>query len=145
MSHAEICTQPILPERVLARVGSSADGAAVLFMGTVRDENDGRSVSGLRYDAYVAMAEPVLRTIADEAIAHAGDARVAVAHRIGELAIGEVSVAIAVSTPHRAEAFAAARYIIEQIKERLPVWKHEHYAEGTARWLAGSTPPGTGS
>jgi molybdopterin synthase catalytic subunit len=98
----------------------------------------------MRYDAFVEMADPVLREIAAEASARAGSERIAVVHRIGELAIGDVSVAIAVSTPHRSEAFDAARFIIEQIKVRVPVWKHEHYVDGNSRWLAGVTPPEAG-
>ncbi|CAN5841743.1 molybdenum cofactor biosynthesis protein MoaE [soil metagenome] len=133
---------PILPEDVLAAVGSPADGAALLFVGTVRDENEGRPVSGMRYDAYVEMADGVLRAIAVEAVERAGSDRIAAVHRIGELAIGDVSVAIAVSTPHRAEAFDAVRFVIEQLKLRLPVWKHEHYVDGEPRWLAGAVPPG---
>lgn len=126
---------------VLGRVGSPADGAAVLFVGMVREENDGRRVSGMSYDAFVEMAEPVLREIAGEAAERVGSDRIAVVHRIGELRIGDVSVAIAVSAPHRAEAFNAARQVIEQIKQRLPVWKHEHYVGGESSWLAGVTPP----
>ena len=134
----------IAAQDALGSVGSTADGAVVLFLGTVRDENEGRPVSGMRYDAYVEMAEPVLREIVEEAARDAGTDRIAVVHRIGELAVGDVSVAIAVSAPHRAGSFDAARYIIEQIKLRLPVWKHERYSEGSARWLAGNVPPGGG-
>jgi molybdopterin synthase catalytic subunit len=145
MVHTAIVTAPIDAARLLQRVGSPADGAAVLFVGTVRDHNDGRAVRGMRYDAYVAMAGPVLEQIAAESAARAGSDRVAVEHRVGDLQVGDVSVAIAVASPHRAEAFAAARYIIEQIKLRLPVWKHEHYIEGGSGWLAGMTPPRAGS
>jgi molybdopterin synthase catalytic subunit len=132
------------PQAVLAMVGSPADGAAILFLGTVRDQNEGRGVSGMHYDAFVEMAGPVLNDIAGEAAVRANSERIAVVHRIGELAIGEVSVAIAVSSPHRAEAFDAARFIIEQIKVRLPVWKHEHYVDGDSRWLAAVPSPGSG-
>lgn len=125
---------------VLARVGAPADGAVILFLGTVREENEGRPVSGMRYDAYVEMAGPVLAEIVREAAGLAGTDRVTAAHRIGELAVGEVSVAIAVSSPHRAEAFEACRYVIEQVKLRLPVWKEEHYVEGGRRWLEGHVP-----
>jgi molybdopterin synthase catalytic subunit len=128
------------PGAVLHRVGSDADGAVVLFLGTVREENDGRPVTGMRYDAYEEMAADELRRIAAEACRRAGSERLAVVHRTGELAIGEVSVAIAVSTPHRAEALEAARYVIEQIKVRLPVWKHEHYATGESGWVRGIQP-----
>lgn len=142
--HTAITRDAIDPQEMLLRVGSSADGAAILFLGTVREENEGRRVSGMSYDAFVDMAEPVLRDIATEAAERAGSDRIALVHRIGELRIGEVSVAIAVSSPHRAEAFDAARFIIEEIKQRLPVWKHEHYVDGESSWLAGVTPPGSG-
>jgi molybdopterin synthase catalytic subunit len=126
---------------VLQSVGSPSDGAVLLFLGTVREENDGRPVRGMRYDAYAAMAESVLQEIATEAAEQADTDRISVVHRTGELAIGDVSVAIAISAPHRAEAFDAARYVIEQIKLRLPVWKHEHYTDGRSEWLDGATPP----
>ncbi|CAN5761107.1 hypothetical protein BH23GEM10_BH23GEM10_10250 [soil metagenome] len=140
MVHAAITTSTIDTAALLADVGSAASGAAVLFVGTVREQNDDRPVRGMRYDAYVAMAEPVLREIAEECAAALGTTNIAVVHRIGELAIGDVSVAIAVSSAHRAEAFDAARRIIEEIKLRLPVWKHEHYVDGESTWLTGSTP-----
>ena len=137
-------TQDIIdPQDVLAQVGSAADGAAILFLGTVREQNDGQAVTGMRYDVFTEMAERVLRVIGEEAAARAGSDRIAIVHRTGDLAIGEVSVAIAVSSPHRAEAFDAARFVIEQIKQRLPVWKREHYADGASQWLAGATPPGS--
>jgi molybdopterin synthase catalytic subunit len=135
-----ITTQPIDPSRVLAEVGTEDDGAVLLFVGTVRRHNDGRAVSGLRYDSYAAMAEQVLRQIAEEAAARWEISRLAAVHRTGELGIGEVSVAIAVSSPHRAEGFAACRHVIEEIKQRLPVWKQERYLEGTEKWLEGAVP-----
>jgi molybdopterin synthase catalytic subunit len=132
-----ITDQPIDVAAVLAAVGSDADGAVVLFLGTVRHDNEGRAVTGLHYDAYRDLAERVLREIAAEAAAQAGSDRIAAVHRIGTLTVGEVSVAIAISTAHRAEAFAAARYIIEEIKKRLPIWKKERYASGDEEWLGG--------
>lgn len=136
-----ITTEPLDPAAVLAMVGAPNDGAVLLFLGTVRNQNEGRRVVGMRYDAYVAMAESVLAEIAAEAATRLGTDRIVVAHRIGTLRVGEVSVAIAVSSPHRAEAYEASRYVIEEIKKRLPVWKEEHYAEGDARWLEGQVPP----
>jgi molybdopterin synthase catalytic subunit len=141
--HTSVATGVIDPTSVLDRVGAREDGAALLFVGIVRDHADGRPVTGMRYDAYVEMAEPVLREIATEAARLLGTDRLAVEHRTGELEVGEVSVAIAVSSPHRAQAFEASRYVIEEIKKRLPVWKHENYADGTASWVAGTVPPGT--
>ena len=146
MTSVGVVRTAIDPAEVLARVGAPDDGAVLLFLGTVRDHADGRAVEGLHYEAYEAMAREVLAAIAAEAAARLRTERIAVVHRVGELAIGDVSVAIAVSSPHRAEAYDASRYVIEEIKKRLPVWKHERYAEGDAGWvrghdLAGSTEP----
>lgn len=142
MSHAWITRDPIGAESVLSLVGGASDGATVLFLGHVRDRNDGQSVSGMRYEAYVDMAERVLADIADTAAAGLGRGAVAVVHRIGDLRVGEVSVAIAVSSPHRRNAFGACREIIEAVKSRLPVWKQERYADGSAEWLAGPSAAG---
>lgn len=141
MARGWLTREVIDPAAVLALVGGDEDGAALLFLGVVRDHNEGRSVAGMTYEAYGEMAERVLEDIAAEAADRAGSDRIAVVHRVGDLGIGEASVAIAVSTPHRAEAYDASRYVIEQIKVRLPVWKKEHYLEGSARWLGGATPP----
>jgi molybdopterin synthase catalytic subunit len=143
--HTAVGSDVIEPSEVLSRVGSHEDGAAVLFLGIVRDHADGRSVTGMRYDAYVEMAESVLAEIAWEAAERSGTDRLAVVHRVGDLAVGEVSVAVAVSSPHRAESYEASRHVIEQIKRRLPVWKKEHYAHGPAEWVEGTVPPGTGA
>ena len=145
MIHAAIVRDAIRNEDVLDRVGAEEDGAAVLFLGIVRDHADGRPVTGMTYEAYEEMAEPVLREIALEAAQRSGSDRVAVVHRVGDLRVGEASVAIAVSSPHRAEAFDASRYVIEEIKKRLPVWKKEHYADGSREWVAGTVPPGSGA
>lgn len=134
---ARITDLPIDTAEVLAALGADDDGAVLLFLGVVRNHADGRSVDGMRYDAYPEMAQSVLQEIASEAAEIAGSDRIAVVHRTGELNIGEASVAIGVSSPHRAEAYAASRHVIEEIKKRLPVWKHEHYAEGDSAWVAG--------
>jgi molybdopterin synthase catalytic subunit len=140
-----ITSEPIDTGEVLGMVGAAEDGAVLLFLGVVRNHNEGRGVVGIRYDAYAAMAEKVLADIAGEAAVRLGTDRIAVVHRIGELGVGETSTAIAVSSPHRAEAFDTARYIIEEIKRRLPVWKEERYLEGEARWLDGQVPTAAGT
>jgi len=140
MPHAALVHEPIDPARVLAMVGEDAHGAAVLFVGVVRDHAAGRSVCGIRYDAYEEMAQEVLAAIAREACARSGSDRLAVLHRLGELNVGEVSVAIAVSSAHRAQAFDASRYVIEEIKQRLPVWKKERYLDGGEGWVDGTLP-----
>ncbi|MGH7477075.1 MAG: molybdenum cofactor biosynthesis protein MoaE [Longimicrobiales bacterium] len=142
--HAKVTRDPIDPLALLDRVAQPAAGAAILFIGRVRDHNEGRAVDALRYEAYEPMCEKVLADIAEEAAARVsvdrGPARVAVEHRIGNLSLGEASVIIAVATGHREEAFDIARYVIEQIKQRLPIWKQEHYADGDSGWVAGSRP-----
>jgi molybdopterin synthase catalytic subunit len=138
--HSALTHSPIDPAEVLARVGHDEDGAAILFLGTVRDHADDRPVTGITYEAYEEMAAPVLAEIAGEAAAILGTDRLAVVHRVGELAVGEHSVAIAASSPHRAQAYEASRYVIEEIKKRLPVWKKEHYADGRDAWVQGTKP-----
>lgn len=137
---SRITTEPLDPAALLSRVQSPSCGAALLFVGTVRDVADGRPVTGMTYEAYVDMAEPVLADITREAGERVPDGAVAVEHRIGALGLGEASVAIAVASAHRAPAYEASRYVIEQIKRRLPVWKHEHYADGPSQWVKGTTP-----
>jgi molybdopterin synthase catalytic subunit len=113
------------------------DGAVVLFIGRVRNEHLGRRVVALEYEAYEPMAVRVFARIADEAAAEWPMASLAIHHRVGRLAVGEVSVVIAAGSPHRAEAFAACRYAIERIKQVAPVWKREWFADGDA-WAEGA-------
>jgi molybdopterin synthase catalytic subunit len=141
--HSSIVRTPLDPAAILARVGSPRDGAALLFVGVVRDHAEGRSVTGMRYEAYEEMASAVLADIAREAAQRLGTDRIAVEHRVGALSVGEPSVAIAVSSPHRAEAYEASRYVIEEIKKRLPVWKKERYADGREDWVEGTSPSGS--
>ena len=136
---AAVIEQPIDAARLLADSVSPDDGAALLFWGVVRNENDGRPVSHLEYHAYAEMAERTMRVIAEEAIARHGVGDVRIVHRVGRLAIGEASVAVAVASPHRGDAFAACRYAIDTLKATVPIWKKEFYADG-AVWLDG---PGT--
>ena len=138
--YARIVHHGIRPDSVLSEVGGDEDGAVLLFLGTVRNHADGRSVEGLRYEAYEAMAREVLETVLREVADATGVERLAAVHRVGELEIGEVSVAIAVSSPHRDAAYRASRMVIEEIKARLPVWKQELYAGGDQEWVEGRTP-----
>lgn len=140
MPWSEITTDPIDPAAALARVGGPEDGATLLFLGVVRNANEGRPVSGVDYEGYAEMARDELAAIVREAAERAGSVRVGAVHRLGDLKVGEVSVAVAVSTPHRAEAFEAARHVMEEVKKRLPVWKRERYLDGEAEWLEGRTP-----
>ena len=141
---AGVVDRPISAAEVAGELTGDGHGATVLFEGMVRDRNRGRPVVRLHYEAYVPMAEETLRAIAEEAAATFGVGGVAAVHRIGSLGIGEASVVIAVASAHRASAFDAARYVIEQIKARLPIWKREEYADGSFAWLDGAPPdPGT--
>ena len=126
------------PIDVAALAGASpADGAVCLFVGVVRNENQGRPVLRLEYEAYEEMALPLLEEIAAETGRLYPVTDVRLVHRLGRLEIGEASVAVAVSSPHRAEAFAACRFAIDTLKARVPIWKKELYADGSA-WLDGS-------
>jgi molybdopterin synthase catalytic subunit len=130
-----IVERPIDPCALLGEVAHHRNGATILFVGTVRDVNDGEPVSGLDYSAYAGMAESELATIAAEASHRWGTTDIAVEHRVGALALGEESVVIAVAHPHRGEAYEASRYIIEELKKRLPIWKREHYVDGKSEWV----------
>jgi molybdopterin synthase catalytic subunit len=120
---------------------ADGDGALCLFAGTVRNENAGRSVLRLDYEAYEEMALPLLQEIASEAKRRFSASDVTIVHRLGMLEIGDVSVAIAVASPHRAQAFEACRFAIDALKSRVPIWKKEYYADGQV-WLEGlGSPP----
>ena len=115
------------------------DGAVCLFVGVVRSENAGRPVLRLEYEAYEEMALPLMEEIAADARRVHPITRIQLVHRLGALEVGEISVVVAVSSPHRNEALAACRFAIDALKSRVPIWKKEHYADGSA-WLEG---PGT--
>lgn len=130
-----IVDRPIDVEALVAEVARHSNGASVLFLGTVRDVNDGRNVSGIEYTAYRSMAELELRRIAEEAAERYDTVDIVSEHRLGVLELGDVSVAIAVAHPHRASAFDAARFVIEELKRRVPIWKLEQYVDGTREWV----------
>jgi molybdopterin synthase catalytic subunit len=130
-----IVDHAIDPAALLAEVADTASGASTLFVGTVRRTNVGRAVTGIDYSAYGPMAEKELSTIAGEAAARFGTGRIAVEHRTGTLSLGEASIVIAVSHERRAAAMDAQRFLIEEIKKRVPIWKREHYADGTREWV----------
>jgi molybdopterin synthase catalytic subunit len=139
--YSAIIDHPIDVTTVLSRVAGAGNGAAVLFLGMVRDANEGRNVTGIDYSAYRPMAERELASIVEEAAALADSNDIAVEHRLGTLIVGECSVAVAVAHPHRGRAFEAARYIIEELKQRVPIWKREHYADGAREWVSASNAP----
>jgi molybdopterin synthase catalytic subunit len=125
---------PIQLDRLIAEVSGPDRGGAVSFLGTVRDHHQGRAVRGLEYTAYDQMAEEVCREILLEAAAR-WPVRVTLRHRLGGLAIGDVAVAVVAAGGHRDEAFAACRYVIEELKRRVPIWKKETYLDGEVQWV----------
>jgi molybdopterin synthase catalytic subunit len=135
MSRAAIVTREIDPALLIAEVQSTEYGAISLFAGTVRDTNDGRSVSAIDYSAYTSMAEAELGRILAEAEDQFGVTAIVVEHRVGPLALGDVSVAIVAAHAHRAPALDCTRFVIEEIKKRVPIWKREHYADGSREWV----------
>ena len=135
--HARLTAEPLDPARLLSAVSAPSCGGIVVFVGEVRAEDEGRPVVALTYDAYDRLAETQLAAVAGEAAARWPGARIALEHRTGRLVVGEASVAIAVACPHRADAFACCRFLIDRLKEAVPIWKREE-GEGGARWLPGT-------
>ncbi len=138
---AAIVSRPIDGAALLAEVSRPANGAVLLFLGTVREVNDGRAVTGIEYSAYVAMAERELGAIVAKAGECFGTSDLVVEHRLGRLALGETSVAIAVAHPRRAGAYEASRWVIEELKRRVPIWKLEEYVDGGREWVAAGSAP----
>lgn len=134
--HFAVIEDPIAPERLVAEVLKASDGAVVTFTGVVRDHSGERRTLYLEYEAYGEMAEAKLAEIGAEAMGRWPIGDIAVVHRVGRLEIGEVSVLIAVASPHRAEAFEACRFVIDRIKEVAPIWKKEVAEDGHA-WVEG--------
>jgi len=131
----EITETPLDVDALARAVGGEGFGAIVTFVGVVRaTSDDGRSVDGLHYEAHRELALDALRTIGAEASSRFGAARVAIAHRIGDLEVGDAAVAIAVAAPHRGAAFDACEYAIDELKRRVPIWKKERYVDGDSRW-----------
>jgi molybdopterin synthase catalytic subunit len=132
---ATLTDQPIDTAALVAEVARGANGATLLFIGTVRDVNDDRPVTGIEYSAYRSMAEREMADIVREASDKFGTSDIIVEHRLGELTVGDASVAIAVAHPRRGAAYDASRYVIEQLKKRVPIWKLELYVDGTREWV----------
>ncbi|WP_217585946.1 molybdenum cofactor biosynthesis protein MoaE [Lentibacillus saliphilus] len=129
-----ITEEPIALNDVIEKVTRREVGAINIFTGTVRELTDGKRTLFLEYDAYKPMAEKKLAQIGQEIKEKWGDAETAIVHRVGRLDISDVAVAIAISTPHRKAAFAASSYAIDRIKEIVPIWKKEHWSDGT-QWI----------
>ncbi len=136
--------RPIDVGQLIAAVASAGAGGTVVFLGTVRRSAEDGDVAAIAYSAYPEMAERELDGIVAEAAARWPLARVVLRHRVGEVPTGEASVAVVAAAPHRAEAFAAARFVIDETKQRVPIWKREQLASGVARWVEGRSPAGEG-
>lgn len=130
----ELTYAPIESERVIEQVASASSGAVVLFLGTTRNHTGDRRTRSLDYEAYGEMAIAHLTDLADQAVVRWELQGVAISHRLGHLLPAEASVAIAVSAAHRTAAFEAAQWLIDTIKESVPIWKKENWEDGTAEW-----------
>ena len=133
-ARVELRAAPLSLDEAVERVRHPAAGAVCVFLGMVRDHNDGRPVVKLEYEAYPAMAVAEMTRIAEEIEAETPGVRLAVQHRTGALVVGDVAVVCAASAPHRGEAYDACRALIDRVKARVPIWKREHGPEG-AYWV----------
>ncbi|NET38011.1 MAG: molybdenum cofactor biosynthesis protein MoaE [Cyanothece sp. SIO1E1] len=132
-----ISLAPLAISEVYARADDPANGAVVMMSGMVRNQTDGQPVVALEYQAYEPMAIQVFRQIAAEIRKTWPEAtRIVIHHRIGKLQVGEISVLVAVGYPHRSEAFAACQYAIDTLKHNAPIWKKEHWADGSSSWVS---------
>ena len=135
MARFALADAPVDVAALQAALRDDRAGACASFEGWVRDHNDGRAVEGLRYEAYAELAEREGQAILDEALRRFDIVGASCVHRVGELAIGELAVWVGASAAHRDAAFDACRWIIDEVKARVPIWKHERYREGDAGWL----------
>ncbi|MGD1806071.1 molybdenum cofactor biosynthesis protein MoaE [Dapis sp. BLCC M126] len=132
-----ITIAPLSIEDIYALADNPANGAVVLMSGMVRNQTDGKSVVDLEYQAYQPMAIKVFEQIATEIRSQWPDVNtVVIHHRVGRLKIGEISVLVAIGCPHRSEAFEACRYAIDTLKHTAPIWKKEHWANGSSSWVS---------
>ena len=127
--------QPIDTQQIVEQVRSFAAGAVVLFLGTAREFTDGRQTAQLAYEAYAEMAERELAKLIEQAADRWPIDRCRIVHRLGVIELREVCVAVALSTPHRQEAFAAAQWIMDELKRSVPIWKQEQWSDGTRDWV----------
>ena len=135
MAAFRFSSTPIETHALRTQLADPACGGYAAFEGWVRDSNEGQRVRGLEYEAFEALALREGERIVAEAVARFGVARALCVHRVGELAVGELAVWVGVSAPHRDEAFRACRYIIDEVKHRVPIWKKEHYQSGDSGWV----------
>jgi molybdopterin synthase catalytic subunit len=127
--------EPLSLERLVAEVSSPACGGTCVFLGTVRNGSADGGVAAIEYSAYEAMVEAEFERLLADAGGRWPDVRIAVRHRLGTIPVGEASIAIAAAAPHRAQAFEACRFVIEEVKRRIPVWKKELRLDGSEVWV----------
>lgn len=125
---------PLSVEEVLTAVGDHAAGGTAIFVGTVRDHDHGKAVTRLSYSAHPS-AEAELRRVAEKIVADFPVTALAAVHRVGDLALGDIAVIVAVACAHRGEAFAASRRLIDDLKNEVPIWKYQEFADGTTEWV----------
>ncbi len=130
----EITHEPLIPQEITSRVEKNSNGAVVTFLGATRDTTGGRRVLYLEYEAYRPMADTQLAVVADEMRERFGVEDVAISHRLGRLELGDISLVVAVASPHRENAFEACKYSIDRIKQIVPIWKKEFF-EGGEVWV----------
>ena len=135
MARFRLSDKPVDVAALRAELLDARVGGYASFEGWIRDHHAGRAVTGLRYEAYAALAEQEGERILDEAREQFAILDVRCVHRTGDLAIGELAVWVGVAAAHRDAAFAACRFVIDEVKARVPIWKHERYADGDAGWL----------
>ncbi|WIB60873.1 molybdenum cofactor biosynthesis protein MoaE [Curtobacterium sp. MCLR17_007] len=132
---ADVVDTAVTVEQVSAAVATDQDGAVVTFAGVVRDHDGGKGVTALGYERHPSAGDVIAEVARSIAADHPG-VRIAVLHRVGDLVVGDVALAAAVSSPHRAEAFAACAALIDLVKERTPIWKHQEFTDGSDEWVA---------
>jgi molybdopterin synthase catalytic subunit len=131
---ALLSADPITLEQCSSAVASNDAGAVVTFAGIVRDHDAGRSVTSLGYEAHPS-AEGILESVAESVATAFPGVRIAIEHRTGSLTVGDLALACAVSSAHRAEAFAACARLVDEVKQQVPIWKEQHFADGTTEWV----------
>ena len=137
MQKKRITNDEIKPEDIINSVKDDQAGAIDFFIGTIRNFSEAGKIEGIFYESYTTMAEESLKQIENEAGQKWDVKKLTIIHRIGDLSIGDISLAVAVSTPHRDDAFKACRYIVERIKHEIPMWKKEKIVGGEGRWVTG--------
>lgn len=129
--------EPLDLDALLAETTDPSCGGVVVFSGDIRNHNDGREVTGITFEAHESLASKAIEALEKEVLAQFDVAQCRIQHRTGEVPVGESSVLIVVRASHRAAAFDGCRHAIDELKERVPIWKHEHYAEGDSAYLEG--------